>query len=657
MALNKKESVPANRSEHGSLPDQDGLLSALYIPYFDRRIFIEVLLRSSLDIAIYQILLICHLTSISANIISFFSSTLLIFPFHLRRPQERGAIREGGIFVLIALLAFFVRVGVLSLAQNKWGLGSFVAIIPALLAGSFVLYAGGQLAHKMGDDPQTRRHRWNQIITSLVAYLLLFRLIYIGAIELIPEEVYYWNYSQHLDWGYLDHPPMVAWTIKAGTMLFGNTEFGVRIGAVISWVIAAGFTYGITKEWFGRQTAIISLILMSVLPFFFGIGAILTPDAPLTAFWAGIIYFSQRAILKNCKNMWWLAGVCLGLGMLSKYTIALLVPAMLIYLIFDSRARFWLRRLQPNLAVLIGIILFLPVIYWNSKHEWVSFLFQTTRRIGEPAHFSPHLLLGSILFLITPFGLWSAGQALTEENPPKDKIDSFGRIRPFVLIMTIFPLAIFLIFSLTHEPKLNWTGPLWLATIPGISFILNRLSETRLTSSDRITHWGWMTTIFTFTLIYGFSLSYLSPGYPIVKYSQGMRDVAGWSDLGKKVYEVVREVEQNTGTKPLVVGMDKYNIASELAFYNSENGPEETSSAHLFGHNGLMYKYWFPPESVKGKTIVMVGRDAGSISDKEVGKYFDHLDHIQEFEVTLNGKKVTTYCCRVGFGYNPSPLE
>ena len=62
---------------------------------------------------------------------------------------------------------------------------------------------------------------------------MLLRLIYIGAAQLIPDEAYYWNYAQHMDLSFFDHPPMVAWLIWLGTGLFGDNEFGVRVGAVI----------------------------------------------------------------------------------------------------------------------------------------------------------------------------------------------------------------------------------------------------------------------------------------------------------------------------------------------------------------------------------------------------------------------------------------
>ena len=67
----------------------------------------------------------------------------------------------------------------------------------------------------------------------------------------MPEEAYYWNYAQHLDIGYLDHPPMVGWLIAAGTAVFGDTEFGVRIGALCCGAVAGFFTYRLTREMFG----------------------------------------------------------------------------------------------------------------------------------------------------------------------------------------------------------------------------------------------------------------------------------------------------------------------------------------------------------------------------------------------------------------------
>src|SRR5258708_38574396 len=132
---------------------------------------------------------------------------------------------------------------------------------------------------------------WRALLIALVGYAFFLRVLYSGQIELIPEEAYYWNYSRHLDIGYLDHPPMVAWLIRLGTLLFGDTEFGVRFGPLCCGTVSSCFIYRLTRNVFGESSALLALGLAQVLPFFFMAGMIMTPDAPLTAAWAGSLYF------------------------------------------------------------------------------------------------------------------------------------------------------------------------------------------------------------------------------------------------------------------------------------------------------------------------------------------------------------------------------
>lgn len=90
---------------------------------------------------------------------------------------------------------------------------------------------------------------------AITAGLLLVRLAAAPLIVLIPEETYYWMYAKYPAMGYLDHPPMVAWIIAAGTHLVGNTEFGVRL---CTWFLTVGSTwlcYRLTAEWCGRRAA------------------------------------------------------------------------------------------------------------------------------------------------------------------------------------------------------------------------------------------------------------------------------------------------------------------------------------------------------------------------------------------------------------------
>ena len=167
-------------------------------------------------------------------------------------------------------------------------------------------------------------------------------------------------------------------------------------------------TFKSTNIAFGKSAAFVSILLVASLPFFFYSGMVMTPDAPLTAAWACALYFLDRSLLDGKRSAWWRAGVCIGLGLLSKYTIALLGPATLVFVMLDSQARAWLRRPQPYLAAVIAALLFAPVIKWNAAHDWASFAFQSSRRLSASVRFSLPELIGAAALLLTPFDFFSA---------------------------------------------------------------------------------------------------------------------------------------------------------------------------------------------------------------------------------------------------------
>ncbi|HVP07873.1 MAG TPA: glycosyltransferase family 39 protein, partial [Candidatus Acidoferrum sp.] len=421
---------------------------------------------------------------------------------------------------------------------------------------------------------------------------------------------------------------------------------------------AAVFAFKLTKEMFGRAAAFWMLLLTSTLPFFFGIAIILTPDAPLTACWAGALLYLYRALIKGRSRAWLGVGICVGLGMLSKYTVALLGPAALVYMLLDGDARNWLKRPQPYLAVIISLALFSPVIYWNSQHEWVSFLFQSSRRLNETSHFSLHLLLGSALFLLTPTGLIAAIVAMFRfpksadvESGPDDR--TLSRLRLFALTFTLVPLAVFVLFSLTHEPKLNWTGPAWLAILPAVAWLISR--RPRKGHPESILPKCWMPTIAIMTVLYALALNYLTPGLPGIGYPESMKDIAGYRELGEQVGQIVEQTTESTGRQPLVLGADLYSIASELAFYNKRTGPANTTALHLFGGRSLMYKYWLDPNSADGRDIVMVGKDAGQLMQTGMAEHFESMSATWQIPVSLNGHGIGNFSVRIGYGYHARP--
>ncbi|TFH50638.1 MAG: glycosyltransferase family 39 protein, partial [Lysobacterales bacterium] len=559
------------------------------------------------------------------------------------------------------LMALFLRGGVLAILVHGVGIPEQSALIAAIVAAALVNYLGFAFFVFPNRGQQDIKIRWSIAVVAIVGYTLLLRFVYLGLPDLLPEEAYYWNYAQHPSLGYLDHPPMVAWLITIGTSVFGDTEFGVRAGSFLCWLITAAFCFGFARNLYDKESALRSVMFVAVFPAFFAFGFFALPDASLAASWAGALFFLERALLADKRSAWWGLGICIGVGMLSKYTIALLGLASVVFLLIDRKSLNWLRRPEPYIAVFLAALLFTPVILWNLENDWLSFGFQTTRRISSPTSFSSHLLVGAILLLITPVGALSAFQAIFSRGGyaahAASVSDYASRRRLFTLCYTLVPLLVFAVFSLRHPPNINWTGPLWLALIPVMA---RRLTPTPGAQPGWEPAWGqklWSPMLVIVLLVYGGLFHYLAIGLPGLPYRQDKVQPVAWRQLGEDVRQIESEIEARTGEKPMVVGMDKYNLASELAFYRRHEGEDtkgavaNTASRNLFGGGALMYEIWSPAEKYAGRTLVLIGFNPDDLSDEALADSGRELGPVLERPIQKLGVPAGRYYYRIVDGY------
>lgn len=537
-----------------------------------------------------------------------------------------------GWLVAVALLAFALRGGVLSLVGGP----PVLAILPAAVAGAAVQLAGWTAWAARRRDPDAS---WPAVAALGVAYLFVLRLVYIGQLELLPEEAYYWCYSRHLDVGYLDHPPMVAWLIWLSTRA-GDTELMVRLPAPACWSVAAVFVFKMARDELGRDGADRALLLAAALPFFFVTGTVMMPDAPLIACWAGALYFLRRALVDGHAAAWWGAGLCLGLGLLSKYTIVLLGGAAVLFVALDRPSRRWLAAPQPYLSAALALALFSPVVAWNAGNEWASFVFQGPRRLAE-ARFDLPMLIVFILIAITPTGV--AGIVLALKRPQ-------GRERLFAMVFAGVPLAVFTAASLRSETKLNWTGPLWLAALPAMAAGMRAGPGAGRAAAALAA--SWPPTLAIAALVYGVVLFY----YPV----HGLRGIAlhytplamSWRDLSRGVARIVDEVAVETGEVPVVVGMDSHRIASELSFYDP--GGAGIASRHLiYKAPALMFERWTDPSRFEGRDLVLVDHVDTWLTNPRLTAQSERLGPVREIVVENNGQPVRAFYARVLYGYRP----
>jgi dolichol-phosphate mannosyltransferase len=560
----------------------------------------------------------------------------------LRAATRRASILQTAVRVLaVALMAGLLRGGLLGLLVECAHWRAQLAIVIVIAAGLAVTLPGNSYAlATLSGDLRLRR-----LALGLLVYAFVLRLVFAAAVELLPEETYYWSYARHLDFGYLDHPPMVAWLISAGTWAFGQSEFGVRFGAVACGAITALYIYKLTRNLFGDAAALASLLLTSTLPFFFLSGLLLTPDSPMTAAWAAALYYLERALIVEDSRAWWCAGIALGLGMFSKYSIALLGLAAVAFMLWDAPSRRWFRRPEPYIAAALAAAIFSPVIIWNGQHEWASFAFQTSRRLAEPPQFALHKLLGSMLALITPTGLLA--MVLTR------RMGGNQRQARFMSLALLVPLSVFAIFSLRHEVKLDWTGASWSAALPALACSVLGLATVNVAWRAGLRA-AWPPTAVALTLLYGGLLHYLVLGLPGVPYGKHIETTpVGWRELSDRMLDAAAEQRQLNGVQPLIVGMDRYAIASEIAFYGQRlsGAAVDTSNSVLFGGIGLMYERWTPPAAQVRRNLLLVAWDPGEISDSIVEPHAERLGPIEQEVLQRDGNFVRHYYHRMAYNY------
>lgn len=291
---------------------------------------------------------------------------------------------------------------------------------------------------------------------SPALYLVLAaRVVMAALVPLTADEAYYWLWSKHLDWGYLDHPPLIAWLIRAGTMLLGDSVLGVRASGILLSGLATWFVWEAARTLLKDQARAAAAALLFNLTLMIGVEMLAaTPDMPSIATSAALLFCLAR-LQQSGNSKWWLwAGLAAGLSLLSKYSAFFLLAGAFLWLLLSPRARGWLRTPWPWSAALLALLIFLPNLIWQTNHDWETFAFQFGRIVGHQLT-GRYLLefLGAQLGLASPF-VFILGVAGLAKARPKDDL--------FLPAMLIWPAAAyFLIHALHDRVQGNWPGFLY----------------------------------------------------------------------------------------------------------------------------------------------------------------------------------------------------
>ena len=146
-----------------------------------------------------------------------------------------------------------------------------------------------------------------------------------ACIDLRTDEAYYWTWSKENVLSFLDHPPMIAWFIRFGTAIFGDTNFGVRFAGILAMLVTQLLLADIVRRVTHDFRAVMFAVLMPEAALYYGLlMAKVSPDVAMIPFAVAMLWALVR-LTESGDARWWLAaGVFAGLALLSKFTAVML---------------------------------------------------------------------------------------------------------------------------------------------------------------------------------------------------------------------------------------------------------------------------------------------------------------------------------------------
>jgi len=444
-----------------------------------------------------------------------------------------------------------------------------------------------------------------RLCLALVAVLLAFRVILAATANLAEDEAYYWLWSTHLAAGYYDHPPMIAYWIRAGTAIFGQTAFGVRFVALLSSLAGSYVLYRASLSLFrDRSAALLAVLWLNATLFCNAASIVATPDTPL-AFFAILALFAAAKLTETGRGIWWCAlGAALGLAFMSKYTAVLLLPGVFLWTIAPAQGRRWFSRPEPYFGALIAAVLVAPVFYWNYVHDWASFAKQAHHSVKDKpvnALASMVELAGGQAGLATPiifaFCVFGSFFSLNRGWQRQDR-------RWLLLGALAAPVFLFFfIHSADQKIQPNWPGFIYpaaiLAAVHGF-LALSKEREVPAWASASFRLAPWLGIAFTLAAFLQLGLGAL----PIEAKKDPTAKLKGWEALGADVAELA---EREGASSILTVN---YATTGELAFYGSKGRPV------LQIDERIRYANLPPPDEARLKTgpSLVVLRQGGDVS-------------------------------------------
>lgn len=304
-------------------------------------------------------------------------------------------------------------------------------------------------------------------VALLISAGILGRVVLASVLGLGVDESYMVAAGRKLQRSYFDHPPISWWMAWAAAQLAGSeSALVVRLPFIALFAVSTLLMYRLTSALFSLAAGLWAAALLNLAPVF-GISDAtwVLPDGPLIAALLGATGCLIAALNGSRRTAWgpWLgAGACSGLALCSKYSAALPMIGLVVFLLSEPTSRRWLRMPHPYVAGLVASLIFLPILIWNAEHGWVSFLFQGGRVSGGFRLFGPVATLAGEAAYLLPW-IWvplvGCGLIAAKRGPRDSK-------RWLLVCLAAPSLIVFAVASFWGKVLFHWAAPGYLMLFP-----------------------------------------------------------------------------------------------------------------------------------------------------------------------------------------------
>jgi hypothetical protein len=476
--------------------------------------------------------------------------------------------------------------------------------------------------------------------------IYLIRLVIVFTMGIMPQDAYYYLYSEHLDFSYFDHPPMVAYMLRAFSLVLGKSVVAIKLTDFIVTLMSLLAFYKLARYFLSEKQAIRASLFYGTTLLLTVLSINTTPDVPLMLFWTLALVCSYKALFEGRLKYWIAAGFLMGLSFISKYTGLFLLFGFFAFLMLSKSHRRYLLSKQSALLLIFFAIGIFPVVYWNYANDWTSFAFQTADRAGSIDEFKlhPELFLGYVatqLMLLIPFLF--VGMIVIVFKMIRKVVQKRASPHEKNLFLMVFSLPIILFFfgvSLIYWVKLNWIMPGYIAAIILVSSFLGQ----KLLRGQIIT-----------SLVLHILLAVQIVFYPVSVKSDDTW--FGWDTFSATVEERMTE-----HPNAFLFADDNYKTSAVLDFYLDR----KIYAGNVVGRNGKQFAILDPDLShLEGADAIFIDTDkrfkhvekSGEIPEKLL-PYFNRVVELEPILVGKEGKeplrKFLVYKC---YGYKSKPNE